>query len=106
MNTKNKLLTISAVEAKKIINTQNCIILDVRTLEEYEEEHIDNSLLIPLLDLEDKAEKLIPNKNAKILIYCRSGNRSLVAGEILLEKGYKDVTDFGGIVNWPFEKII
>ncbi len=102
----NKLITIKAVEAKKIMDTQKCIVLDVRTLEEYEDEHLDNALLIPLLDLEASVERIIPNKNAKILIYCRSGNRSLVAGEILLEKGYKDVTDFGGIIDWPFEKII
>ncbi|MFI3230724.1 MAG: rhodanese-like domain-containing protein [bacterium] len=101
-----KINTIKAVEAKKIIDTQECIVLDVRTLEEYEDEHLDNALLIPLLDLETSAERIIPNKNAKILIYCRSGNRSLVAGDILLEKGYKDVTDFGGIIDWPFEKII
>lgn len=100
------LISISVVEAKKIIDTQECIILDVRTQEEYDEEHIDDAVLIPLLEIEDKVEKIIIDKKVKILIYCRSGNRSLVAGEILLEKGYKDVIDFGGIINWPFEKII
>lgn len=100
------LITITQVEAKKIIDNQKCIILDVRTLEEYEEEHIENAILIPLEDIENKAEKILKDKTAKILIYCRSGRRSLIAGDILIQKGYKDVVDFGGIINWAFEKII
>ena len=50
------------------------------------------------------AEKEL-DKNIPVLVYCRSGRRSEMAGKVLSEKGYK-VYDFGGIIDWPFDKIM
>ncbi|MGN1319139.1 MAG: rhodanese-like domain-containing protein [Lachnospirales bacterium] len=98
---------ISQIEAKKIMDENSDIyIVDVREEDELVEGYIENSLLIPLDTVEKNAEKIIPDKNKPVLIYCRSGRRSAIAGEILEKLGYKNILDFGGIMDWPFEKIM
>jgi rhodanese-related sulfurtransferase len=51
-------------------------------------------------DFDEMAATVLPDKDAKILVYCRSGNRSKTASEMLLDMGYTDVTDFGGYKDW------
>lgn len=98
---------ISQVEAKKIMdNEEDIIVLDVRTEEEYDEEHIDNAIVIPVEEIEEKAEDILPDKTKKILVYCRSGKRSLAACEKLIKMGYTNVLDFGGIIDWNFELVM
>lgn len=95
---------ISAQEAKEIMDTnKTACVLDVRTLDEYNMGHIPNSICIPLDDIEDKVELIIPDKNKCILVYCRSGVRSRVASNKLLDMGYTNIDDFGGINSWPYE---
>ena len=104
---ENKIMynKITAEEAKEIIDTQEVIILDVRTKEEFKEKHIEGALLIPDYELEKLAKSKLPDKNKKILVYCRSGNRSKSAARLLIDMGYTDVYDFGGIINWPYETV-
>ncbi|MGB4658445.1 MAG: rhodanese-like domain-containing protein [Mobilitalea sp.] len=98
--------TISAEEAKKMMEASNdLIILDVRTEEEYNESHIEGSILIPDTEVESKAEEMLPDKSATILVYCRSGRRSALASEILNKLGYTAIYDFGGITDWPYEVV-
>lgn len=78
-------------------------LVDVRTQEEYDEGHIEGALLLPLDQLETLSEEQLTDKEATILVYCRSGNRSAQASEILVDLGYQNVYDFGGIVDWPGE---
>ena len=95
---------ITVEEAKQVIDTeQGAIILDVRTQEEYDQGHIPNALLLPNTDISKQADTMLPDKNATILVYCRSGNRSKNASEELLAMGYTKVYDFGGINNWPYD---
>jgi rhodanese-related sulfurtransferase len=94
---------INAEEAKKIMDSESIIVLDVRTQSEYDEGHINNALLLPVTEIEEKAEEILKNKNEKILVYCRSGNRSQTASKQLIEMGYTEVYDFGGIIDWPYE---
>ena len=97
-------MKITAEEAKQIMDSEaNYIILDVRTDEEYAEGHIPNAILIPDYEIEEKAETILTDKNQTILVYCRSGNRSKSASEILARLGYTDVREFGGINDWPYE---
>lgn len=79
----------------------DCIILDVRTWEEYNEKHILNAICIPneTIDTEPPAE--LPDKDQLILVYCRSGNRSKQASEKLAAMGYTNIKEFGGINTWP-----
>lgn len=81
----------------------NVVILDVRTLDEYNEGHIDKAILIPDTEIKDQAETTLTDKSATILVYCRSGRRSALASATLVELGYTNVYDFGGIIDWTYE---
>lgn len=95
---------ITAEDAKtRIDSEQEIIILDVRTAEEYNSGHIPNAILIPNETITDEMPELLPDLNAKILIYCRSGNRSAQAAKKLIGIGYTNVYDFGGINEWPYD---
>lgn len=96
---------ITSEDAKSIIDSEDVIILDVRTPEEYSGGHIENSVLLPVTEITDKAEDVLPDKDAKILVYCRSGNRSATASKELIAMGYTNVYDFGGISSWPYEVV-
>ena len=96
--------TINAEEAKVIIDTEeNIVILDVRTKAEFDAGYIPNAMLIPDAKLKEEVEMKIPDKDTKILIYCRSGNRSAKSAKLLIEMGYNNVFDFGGILTWPYD---
>ena len=95
---------ISAKEAKEIMDTEKeYIIIDARTEEEYAEGHIEGAILIPEYEIARRAENELPDKDALILVYCRSGRRSKIASEELVKLGYTNVKDFGGIIDWPYE---
>lgn len=97
---------ISAEEAKRMMDeTSGCIVLDVRTQEEYDEGHIDGAVLLPYDEISQRAESELPDKDATILVYCRTGRRSAIAAEELANMGYTNVYDFGGIVDWPYETV-
>lgn len=97
-------IKISPQEAKEIMdNEDDIIILDVRTLEEYNSGYIQGAICIPNEVINSEAENQLTDKNKQILVYCRSGNRSRQASEALIEMGYKNVKDFGGIIDWPYE---
>lgn len=106
-NDKGETLTyeqISAEEAKTIMDTEKeYIIIDARTSSEFAEGHIEGAILIPEYEIADRAEKELPNKDALILVYCRSGRRSKIASEELVKLGYTNVKEFGGIIDWPYE---
>ena len=95
---------ITQEEAKQIMDTTNgYILLDTRTREEYDQSHIPGALLIPHTEIAQRAEEALPDKDQVILVYCRSGNRSKQASEVLAELGYTHVKEFGGIHTWPYE---
>lgn len=95
---------ISAREAKEIIdNKSNIIIIDVRREDEYQTGHIEDAICIPNEVISNQAESLLPDKEQEILVYCRSGNRSSQAVNKLLDLGYTNVKDFGGIIDWPYK---
>ena len=97
---------ITAAQAnEKMTETEGWILLDVRTIEEFEEERIDGAILIPDNEISSRVEIEIPDKDAVVLIYCRSGRRSAIAAEEMVDLGYTGVYDFGGIIDWPYETI-
>lgn len=104
-STKSEYKKITAEDAKALIDSENVIIVDVRTQSEYDDRHIENAIILPVSEIENKAEEMITNKSAKLLVYCRSGNRSAAASQTLLEMGYTNVYDFGGIIDWPYELV-
>ena len=95
---------ITAEEAKAIMDSSDdVVILDVRTEEEFAEGHIPGAILIPDYEIEEQAETQLKDKEQVILVYCRSGNRSKAASAALAEMGYTNVQEFGGINDWPYE---
>lgn len=95
---------ITMEEAIKIMEEkEDYIILDVRTFEEYNSGHIPNAICIPNENIINNPPKELPNKNQLILIYCRSGNRSKQASEKLVNMGYTNIKEFGGIIYWNGE---
>ncbi|KUO62633.1 MAG: sulfurtransferase [Gracilibacter sp. BRH_c7a] len=91
-------------EAKQRLDSgEGLVFLDVRTMEEYEAGHIKDSILIPVNTIEAEVEATIQDKKKPIFVYCRSGNRSAVAADILVKLGYENVFNLGGINNWPYE---
>lgn len=105
-NESGSFQVISGKDAHNMISeNSDFIILDVRTEEEYNEGHIPDSILIPYTELEEKASSLLPDKSATILVYCRSGRRSNIAAETLFDLGYKNIYDFGGIIDWEYETV-
>ena len=97
-------VNITAEEAKQIMDTEEgYIILDVRTQEEYDQGHIPGAILISHEEIAEKAEDVLTNKDQLILVYCRSGRRSKIAAEALVELGYTNIKEFGGIIDWPYE---
>ena len=81
------------------------IILDVRTKEEFDAGHIAGAILVPNETIIDEQPELLPDLDAEILVYCRSGNRSAQAAKKLIAMGYTNVADFGGIIDWPYEVV-
>ena len=97
-------VNITAEEAKQIMDSEEgYIILDVRAQEEYDESHIPGAILIPHTEIEARAEEVLTDKDQLILVYCRSGRRSKIAAEALVELGYTNIKEFGGIIDWPYE---
>ncbi len=92
---------IDAAGAKKLIEEKKPLILDVRTPNEFYEGHITGAKLIPLQQLEERVSEISGYKDRDILVYCRSGNRSTVASEILRKHGFKKIYNLrSGIKGW------
>lgn len=95
---------LTAQQAKERMDENpDAIILDVRTAEEYAQGHIPGAVLLPNEDITDTPPQELPDLDAEILVYCRSGNRSAQAAEKLAGLGYSQVSDFGGIQDWPYD---
>ena len=90
------------VVKERLDKGEKLIIIDVRTKEEYDSGHIPRSLLIPYDEMEATAASLLPDKNASIIVYCRSGRRSEIAAKSLVKLGYTNVADLGAISDWKY----
>lgn len=103
-NSSNSYQQVDAETAKELMDTEDdYVILDARTQAEYDEGHIPGAILIPRDTVATAAEDALPDKDQLILVYCRSGNRSKQASQTLVDLGYTNVVEFGGINSWPYE---
>ena len=91
---------ITVEQAKVLIESKPSLtILDVRTQEEYDSGHIEGAILIPISELEDRLDEL--SKNKEMLVYCRTGNRSSTAVNVLRANGYTNIFHMkNGITAW------
>ena len=96
-------VNITAEEAKVIMESEEgYIILDVREQDEFDAGHIPGAILIPYTQIDEKAKDMLPDKDQLILVYCRSGRRSKIAADSLVELGYTNIKEFDGIIDWPY----
>lgn len=97
--------TVSPVEAQKILaGKKDYILLDVRTLEEYEKKHIPNAVLLPIAEIKaGNVMETLPDKKQKILVYCWTGRRAEDSAAMLADMGYSNVINLGGLIDWKGE---
>ena len=93
---------ITAQDAYELMSEPH-ILLDCRTEAEFREWHIDGAILIPDYEIYDRVEAELPDKDALILIYCRSGRRSALIADDMIYLGYTNLYDFGGIIDWHYD---
>ncbi len=91
--------SIDAKQAMHLLeNDDNVTLLDVRTIQEYKSGHLRNAVLIPVQALSKNLGMLKQDKDKKIIVYCRTGSRSVSASRILEENGFTPLNVKGGII--------
>ncbi|MFC2057751.1 rhodanese-like domain-containing protein [Campylobacterota bacterium] len=91
---------INAKQAIVLLSDDNNVtLLDVRTIREYEEKHLKNAINIPVQTLSSSLNRLQAVKNKRIVVYCRSGSRSIKASRILEKNGFTPLNVEGGIID-------
>ena len=91
--------SIGPMTAKRLIK-EGAVLVDVRSEEEYRQEHLDGAINIDYSKIGELAQSLLPDKNAKIILYCRSAKRSAQATSTLLKLGYTAVFNLGSMSNF------
>lgn len=104
--TQNAYNRVSFKEAKELMDSgKPYVLIDTRTDEEFGIEHAEGATVLPVDDIDkDSAKAVIPDTDTAILVYCRTGQRSKLAAEKLIELGYKHIYDIGSLVGWPYGK--
>ena len=99
--TNDAFKTVGVDEFEQLIADTSVVVLDVRTLAEYQEGHIKDALLIDVKtdSFMMAAREQLP-KDKTVAVYCRSGRRSAMAAEMLAAEGYQIVNLDGGILAW------
>ena len=95
---KVSIKKITCNEMKELVNS-GATLIDVRELDEFNEKHLDKAINISYTVIKDEISKYVQNKDAKIIVYCKSGARSNKAANYLLEAGYSNIYDLGSINN-------
>ena len=103
------MLTIPRISVddvfQDITKGADVILLDVRTLPEYQKEHIKNSIHLPIDEISDTVASVVPENNKKIYVYCLSGSRSDMAVSIMQTLGYKNLFSMThGLLEWRAKK--
>lgn len=95
---------ISMEDAVKLMAEEaDYIILDVRRADEFAAGHIPGAINVANESIGTDEIPELPDKDQLILVYCRSGNRSKQASQKLVNLGYTNIVEFGGINDWPGE---
>src|ERR1700750_3318414 len=100
-DTRVSIEEIQPFEAQQELEGGNVVLVDTREPHEYQEAHLEGGKLVPPGLLADEIAAAAPDKSARTILYCRSGNRSYKAAEQMLALGYENVASMaGGIVAW------
>ena len=101
----NHSATIESKDAMMLLDDVNYYFLDVRTIKEHENKSIPSTNCIPVQELEKRIDELNRYRKKKIIVYCRSGNRSRTAVKVLKENGFNAFNMIGGMNGWEGETI-
>ncbi|MBP9719198.1 MAG: rhodanese-like domain-containing protein [Candidatus Levybacteria bacterium] len=99
---KPKVPQSSVDDVKKLLDTKaKIVVLDVRTPQEYQKGHIENSINIPVDAIQKEVTTKISDKKTPIYVYCLSGSRSIFAVDMMIKLGYTHVFDItNGLLAW------
>lgn len=90
---------------KAIQEKKDCVIIDVRTVDEVAKGKIKESINIPIDEVKSKIEKIVPDKNKTVYVHCLSGTRSAIAANEMIKMGYKNVYSMtSGMLAWRAKK--
>lgn len=98
------ILKISFEEAKQLLDSEdNIVMVDVREESEYITGHAIGAELMPMSEISEQlAEDIIGAKSTPVIVYCRTGRRSMKAAKLLSDWGYENIYDVGGLAGWPY----
>ncbi len=97
------IVKVNFQTAKRILDKPQSVIVDVREEEEYCTGHAKDAVLLPVDEITaESAAEVLPDKDAPVLVYCRSGRRSALAAQKLQALGYTKLYDVGSLVGWPY----
>jgi phage shock protein E len=98
--------TITPEEARFMMDDGDVVILDVREPSEFATGHVPGAINVPLGEIRmGRTLPECPDLDKTVLIYCRSGRRSDIGGRIMASSGYRDVRNFLGVIQWPYELV-
>lgn len=94
---------LSTEELVDLLNgDEDFVLLDVRPQILYEQGHIPGAVGLTLTRLRNETQEHLPDKKAKIVLYCNNGRKSGEAARHLVDEGYEDVNDTPGLIDWPY----
>ncbi|MBC8569319.1 rhodanese-like domain-containing protein [Zongyangia hominis] len=94
---------ITAEEGKRMMDEGNVTVVDVRRTDEYQAGHIPGAICVPNEGIGSEQPEALPDLDGVLVVYCHTGVRSKQASDKLVEIGYRNVYDMGGIVDWPYD---
>ena len=98
---KTRMASIDVDQARDEIERGDASLIDVRERHEWDESRIDGATLVPELTVADRIGEVVPDRSQRVIVYCRTDNRSARSADLLRELGYEDVAYVeGGIVAW------
>lgn len=100
---KQGISSLSCAQAYNLIVKKECTLVDVREIDEFKERHIPGAINFPIDSINaENAAKILPDKNAVIVLYCLAGMRAASACIKLSQLGYRRLVNMGGISHWPY----
>ncbi|EIN26238.1 thiosulfate sulfurtransferase PspE [Escherichia coli] len=100
---KKGLLALALVFSLPVFAAEHWI--DVRVPEQYQQEHVQGAINIPLKEVKERIATVVPDKNDTVKVYCNAGRQSGQAKEILSEMGYSHVENAGGLKDIAMPKV-
>lgn len=105
MVANEKYRSLTPAQGQDMLSHKGVILLDVRTREEFESAHIPGAILLPYDQIDTQTVSFMTDKNAAVVVYCRTGHRSAIAAKALVALGFDNVFDLGGIQSWPYDTV-